>query len=409
MSPLLFLYSIGIRVYGLLVFLASLFDKKASDWIQGRKGQFSHIKEQKQSWGHAPIIIVHAASYGEHEMSKPIINQLKRQISNLKIVVSFYSPSGYNNVTFDDPNFYKIYLPLDTQSNQNTLIEILQPKAVIFIKYEFWFNLLRSLKTKNIPFYYTSLHINANSYLFKKITSPFLDLIRNARLIFAHNEDSKSILLTNNFNNVKVIGDTRVDKAIENKNSESPDLRIPKSNKKTILIGSLTEEDIDMVVDYINQQEEYNYVIAPHDIDDVSILNITSKLERNYELFTSNKESKILIINTLGDLKLLYRYADIVYVGGGFSKGPHNVIEPLVYGVKVFCGPNIKKFPMAITLVKSGLLHILDSQSQFDKSISKLKNNDTEDHKKRCDIFINKNRSRIELLVKDLQEVLNEN
>ena len=409
MSLLLFLYSIGIRAYGLLVFLASLFDKKASDWIQGRKGQFSHIKEQKISWGHAPIIIVHAASYGEYEMSKPIISQLKRQISNLKIVVSFYSPSGYNNVTFDDPDFYKIYLPLDTHLNQNTLIEILQPKAVIFIKYEFWFNLLRSLKTKKIPFYYTSLHINADSYLFKKIASPFLDLIRNARLIFAHNEDSKSILLTNKFNNVKVIGDTRIDKAIENKNSESPELKILNSSNKTILIGSLTEEDIDMVVDYINQHKEYNYVIAPHDIDDESLLNITGKLKRNYELFTTNKESNILIINTLGDLKFLYRYADIAYVGGGFSKGPHNVIEPLVYGVKVFCGPNIKKFPMAITLAKLGLLQIIDSQSQFDKSISKLENIDTDDHKKRCDIFINKNRSRIELLVKDLQEVLNEN
>jgi 3-deoxy-D-manno-octulosonic-acid transferase len=149
---MMFLYSIGIRIYGILIFISSIFNKKAALWIRGRRGQFSAIKSDIKNWGNAPIVIVHAASYGEYEMSKPIIEDLRSHIQNLKIIVSFFSPSGYTNVSFEDSNFMKIYLPLDTQQNQKKLIDIIKPKAVIFIKYDFWFNLLTVLKEKKVPY-----------------------------------------------------------------------------------------------------------------------------------------------------------------------------------------------------------------------------------------------------------------
>ncbi len=409
MSILLFTYSIGIRAYGLLVYIASFFHTKASLWSEGRRDQFSIIKNEIEKWHDAPIIMIHAASYGEYEMSKPIITQLKNAIPHVKIVVSFFSPSGYTNVTFKDSDYCKIYLPLDTLSNQRRLIEIIKPKAVIFIKYDFWFNLLQALVERKIPYYYTSLHLNESSYLFNWIAAPFLQLIRKSRIIFAHNQESEKILRSHSINNVKIIGDTRVDKALENKKLDFKAIEMVNPEKPVIIIGSLTSEDINMVTDYINHNEQYNYIIAPHDIDEVSIAQITNNLSRSYKFLTDNTACNIMIVNTLGDLKFLYRYADIAYVGGGFSKGPHNVIEPLVYGVKVFCGPNIEKFPMAITLNKFGLLDVMESRRKFGKTIEKLNLIDTEDHVKRCDNFIDNNWSRIELLTKDIQAVLDEN
>jgi 3-deoxy-D-manno-octulosonic-acid transferase len=403
---MMFLYSIGIRIYGILIFISSIFNKKAALWIRGRRGQFSAIKSDIKNWGNAPIVIVHAASYGEYEMSKPIIEDLRSHIQNLKIIVSFFSPSGYTNVSFEDSNFMKIYLPLDTQQNQKKLIDIIKPKAVIFIKYDFWFNLLTVLKEKKVPYYFTSLHLNQDSYLFRKIASPFLKHIRDSKIIFAHNNDSKEILELHNFNNVKVIGDTRIDKAIENKLENYPSIKISNPEKKLIIIGSLTDEDIEMVSSYINSHPEYNHIIAPHDIYSSFIQKITDQLNLPYAKYTENKESNILIINTLGDLKYLYRFADIAYVGGGFSKGPHNIIEPLVYGVKVFCGPNIKKFPMAVSLSKDKLLHVMESKHSFGETINILEAIDSKSYKSRSDRFISNNQSQLHLLTKDIQAVL---
>jgi 3-deoxy-D-manno-octulosonic-acid transferase len=230
--------------------------------------------------------------------------------------------------------------------------------------------------------------------------------IRDSKIIFAHNNDSKEILELHNFNNVKVIGDTRIDKAIENKLENYPSIKISNPEKKLIIIGSLTDEDIEMVSSYINSHPEYNHIIAPHDIYSSFIQKITDQLNLPYAKYTENKESNILIINTLGDLKYLYRFADIAYVGGGFSKGPHNIIEPLVYGVKVFCGPNIKKFPMAVSLSKDKLLHVMESKHSFGETINILEAIDSKSYKSRSDRFISNNQSQLHLLTKNIQAVL---
>jgi len=368
---MLFLYSIAIRLYGLFISLASIMHPKAKSWKQGRKSQLNRIQNKIREWKGSPVIIIHAASYGEYEMSKPIIEKLESVIQDLKVIVSFFSPSGYDNVKLEDAHQYKIYLPLDTIKNQEELINTINPLAVIFIKYEYWYNLLKVLIEKKIPYYYTSMNLNSDAYQFSTIGRPFKKLIAQSRLILALNEDSKRILNAHNIKNVKVMGDTRINKALENKKMETEELRFSNENP-VIIIGSLTPEDIKMVTDYINKNDQYNYIIAPHDIDERSIKSLTLHLQRPYKKYTDNKSSNILILNTLGDLNRIYRFGDIAYIGGGFSKGPHNLIEPLVYGLKVCCGSNIEKFPMAQYLSRESLIQVMDSQQDFDKTIAVL-------------------------------------
>lgn len=402
---MLFLYSICIGLYGLLINVASLFNSKAKAWKLGRKSQLVGIKNKLQQWKGYPIIIIHAASYGEYEMSKPIIKNLISEIQDVKIIVSFFSPSGYEHVNLQESNQYKIYLPLDIMSMQNQLIDIINPKAVIFIKYEYWYNLLRVLIKRKIPYYYSSMNLNPDAYQFSILGKSFIKLIAQSRLILALNEASKTTLKAHNIHNVKVMGDTRVDKALENKNMEISELRFLNKNP-VIIIGSLTPEDIDMITDYINKNDQFNYIIAPHDVDDYSIVAITKYLQRPFVKYTDSKPSNILILNTLGDLKKIYRYGHIAYIGGGFSRGPHNLIEPLVYGLKVCCGPNIKKFPMAQYLSEESLIQIIHSKKEFDKSITDLLHLNDTIHKQRCDTFIKENKSHMDLLTEDIALII---
>jgi 3-deoxy-D-manno-octulosonic-acid transferase len=399
---MLLLYSIGIRLYGLFISLASIIHPKAKSWKQGRKSQVNRIQNKIREWKNSPVIIVHAASYGEYEMAKPIIEKMQSLIQDLKIIVSFFSPSGYENVKLVKANQYKIYLPLDTIKHQEELINAINPLAVIFIKYEYWYNLLKVLIEKKIPYYYTSMNLNSDAYQFSIIGRPFKKLIAQSRLILALNEDSKRILNDQNINNVKVMGDTRINKALENKKMESEEIKFSNENP-VIIIGSLTPEDIKMVTDYINKNDQYNYIIAPHDIDELSIKKITQHLQGPYINYTDKKISNILILNTLGDLKKIYRFGDIAYIGGGFSKGPHNLIEPLVYGLKVCCGANIKKFPMAQYLSRESLVQLIHSQQDFDKTITDLLTIDEQLHQQKCETFIQANQSNIDLLTQDIE------
>jgi len=386
-------------------------------WTKGRMGQNSRIEKLVPNWHEGPRIMIHTASYGEYEMSIPIISELQKTIPELNCIISFYSPSGYENVTFSDSKFVKIYLPLDTISNQRKLIELIRPDAVIFIKYEFWYNLLRVLSGNNsksiaIPYYYTSINIPEDSYLWNPLAKSLLNLIKNGRL-WCHNETNMAFLKNRGIEKLELLGDTRIDKVIKNVSTHNHPILFDNTDNVKIIFGSLCPEDLDMAVDYINNNQEYNYAIAPHDVEESFVKEIRNRLKISSVLYsrmiTESDNHNLVIIDTLGDLKFLYKGFDIAYVGGGFSKGPHNLLEPLIYGTKIICGSNIIKFPLAQDLQKKGLLLVMNKQMELETYIDEAINTDENLFIQKKEAYIQDNKSRLPQLIKELKQLLNPN
>ncbi len=398
-----FIYSCLILLYGGFIRLATLFSPKARDWVKGRKKQITNLKPRINSLKGQRRIWLHAASYGEYEMAKPIVEELYKDKRNA-FIISFFSPSGFENTTFNDDRILKIYLPLDTFSNQKKIVDLLKPDKVVFIKYDFWFNLLRVLYLRNIPYYYTSLHLNANSYLFSFIMKPFIELLRKSKKIYCHNEESQQILIGQQFQNTTILGDTRIEQALRSKKGSSSELFWSTTAEKVIGFGSVIPSEYAAVQQVISDFPDYNFMIAPHDVDAKSIIILKKALAlpcHQYSSGTTSKE-RVCIIDTLGDLKYLYRYCDIVYVGAGFDKGPHNVLEPLVYEIPTICGPNIEKFPMARLLQKEGFLTVVSQLSELSTMIREGLYGDKQYFSEKIKSFFSQSNSKMDVLIEEL-------
>lgn len=406
---MLIFYTILIQILGIFIKLVSPFNQKAKLWLKGRRDQDIFIKSAIQKWTNNPIVWIHAASYGEFEMSRPIINGLLNSNKQYRFVVSFFSPSGYENIDLDKDIFLKIYLPLDLKKNHEVLLSLIKPKAIIFIKYEFWYNLLQILNRKKIPYFYTSLHLNQSSYLFKKPFSSLKRLLLKARKIYCHNPKSFEILSNNGFKNIEMFGDTRIEQSINNTIISKELIHWKNNTLKTIAFGSLTQKEEEDVIKLINQNEDFNYIVAPHDVDLGKMKDLRKKITSSVnflsELNQNKTSERVLIVDTYGDLKYLYRHADIAYIGAGFEKGPHNVLEPLVYNIPVFCGRNIHKFPMAQYLKSENLLMVLESQTEFGKIVEYVKTTDLTSFAKRSQLFFKKSRTKIDVLINEINSL----
>lgn len=371
------IYSFCISIYYLIIRLASGVNPKAKSFINGRTQSLQALKKAAPLWANKKVIWIHAASYGEYEMAKPIIKSLS-QHADIQIIISFYSSSGYDNTHFAEASIYKIYLPIDLLHKQVEIINLINPDKVVFIKYEFWYNLLRALHLKNIPYYFTSLHLNRDSYIFNILSRPLLNLIKKSKHIYCHNKASQVILKENNIHNTTVMGDSRISQVLENASIDKGQVLF-KHPKKTIILGSIIPDEYPMIKALLDAHPEYNYIIAPHDVDSDSIAQLQKLCPTSTTLYTSilcNPQPIItttptLIIDTIGDLRYLYRCADVAYVGAGFDKGPHNVLEPLVYGLPTITGSNIRKFPMAQFLAEKKLLLIQKSKNALPAMIEK--------------------------------------
>jgi len=358
---MLTLYTIGIFIYHTLIQCASLFGHgKAKSWVQGRKKTTS-IKMPTE-WADKNRILIHAASFGEYEMAKPIVSQLLEEPHN-RLYVSFFSPSGFENITFEDKRIIKLYLPIDRKSKLEGFLDRIQPTKVLFIKYEFWFNLLDLLNQRNIPYYFSSLHINPGSHLLK--VPRFKKLLHQATTLFCHNEGSIKILENEGFNNLKLFGDTRINKALENKETKRLGIKWVRDGK-TMIFGSLLGSETPLLEQVMNAYPDMNYIIAPHDVDKLSLTEITAKLKVPYtyytELMDQTCRDQVLVINT--------------YVGGGFGKGPHSIIEPLIYGTPTLIGSNLKQYPMARHLQEKGLLSVISKPDDIGAHIKDLLSED---------------------------------
>lgn len=381
------LHSVNL-LYNILVFKAQLilpilaiFNKKLQLFVEGRKQTFSKISELKGK----KIIWFHAASLGEFEQARPIIEEIKKEYLQYKILVTFFSPSGYE-IRKD----YKLadvvcYLPLDSKVNARKFIEIVNPKMAIFIKYEFWPNFLNELKKQEIPTILVSGILRKKQLFFKSYGGFMRKSLKAFHHFFVQDNASKKLLNSINYNNATVAGDTRFDrvsKILEQDNSLDF-INTFKENKYTVVAGSTWKEDEELLVNYINNHASENekFIIAPHNIKSDAIQVLKKSIQKKTVLY-SDKESKklseyqVFIIDTIGILTKIYAAANVAYVGGGLKTGLHNILEPATFGIPVVIGNKYNKFKEAVDLVKIGGCISIENQQEFTEAFNNLKNDE---------------------------------
>jgi len=355
------LYNIFVFFYFIAINIASLFNDKAKQWVDGRKDIFSRIINEELS--NKQIIWVHCASLGEFEQGRPIIEELRTAYPDYKIFLTFFSPSGYEVRKDYKLADYVYYLPIDTVKNAKRFIEIVNPKLVIFVKYEFWYNYIDVLYRRKIPLIFVSVIFRPSQHFFKPWGKWYANQLNKISYLFVQNEESAQLLDRINIHHAEVSGDTRFDRVVQLPKEEVsfPIIVDFKGNSKLLMAGSTWQPDEKILLELLNDSKaEFKLVIAPHLINKEHIEDILKRFEK-YNPIQYSKVStmdfdnnKVLIIDSIGMLSYLYRYANIAYIGGGFGVGIHNLLEASTYGIPVLYGPNHKRFREAIELQDNG-------------------------------------------------------
>ncbi len=414
---MLFLYTITVLFAGFLLKIIAFFSPKIKLFVDGRKMVFP-VLEQKIK----PIdktIWFHAASLGEYEQGLPVIEKIKEQFPSHKIVITFFSPSGYevrkNNTVAD----VTVYLPLDTKKNAQHFLKLVHPDLVFFIKYEYWPNYLYQLKKEGIRTYLISGILRKNQLFFKWYGGFFREALDTFTYFFVQNDSSKKLLLQLGKTNVAVSGDTRFDRVaaiLEKDNSldfieDFLSVRAQSRTTTTIVIGSSWPKDENILVDFINLNTfNIKFIIAPHNIKSEQILNLKNSITKKTVLF-SEKEGKsladfdVFIIDTIGILTKIYSYADIAYVGGGFGNpGVHNILEPATFGVPIVIGSNYSHFAEATALVNMNGCLSVSNQKELNEAFENLIQNEDIQHEKGhiCSTFVQMNKGATTIILKHI-------
>jgi 3-deoxy-D-manno-octulosonic-acid transferase len=370
-------------------------------FVEGRKSVFETLKNNIQEFD--KTIWFHAASLGEYEQGLPVIEKVKQKYPNHKIIITFFSPSGYeirkNNTVGD----VTVYLPLDTISNAKQFLKVVHPEMVFFIKYEFWPNYLKELRNQNIKTYLISGVFRKNQAFFKWYGGFYRKALKTFTYFFVQNETSKKLLQSIGFENVKISGDTRFDRVatILEKDNTLDFIEQFKNNQTTIVIGSSWPKDEELLVNFINQAaDDVKFIIAPHNIDKNQILNLKNQISKKTILFSEKDNDDVsnyavFIIDTIGILTKIYSYADIAYVGGGFGNpGVHNLLEPATFGIPIVIGPNYSHFAEAIALVGLEGCVSIKNQSELNDAFNLLLQNEEERLEKGhiCSTFVQMNK-----------------
>ena len=371
---MVFLYNLGIRLYILLVNVVSPFNVKAKLWLNGRKNWRQKVKSTIPEG--AETAWIHCSSLGEFEQGRPLIESLKTRFPNLKIVLTFFSPSGYEVRKNYSGADYIFYLPIDTNRNAKDFIELINPRMVIFVKYEFWYHYLRSLKKKNIPTYVVSAIFRENQAFFKWYGAWYRQFLLNFEYLFVQNKHSHDLLNRIGIGNVLVTGDTRFDRVARVATEAKTILFVEQfcNGEKVIVAGSTWPKDEELLIGYIKQNsQKAKLIIVPHEIDTSHIQSILQNLTVETVLYSHNQKvnpqnARVLIVDTIGLLSSIYRYGHIAYIGGGFGVGIHNTLEAATFGLPIIFGPNYHKFQEAkdlIALRAAFSINSLDELSNF--------------------------------------------
>lgn len=375
------LYNLGIFGYYLLVRVVSVRNEKARKWIEGRKDIFKRLRETIKPG--EPILWFHASSLGEFEQGRPVIESIRSHWPEYKILLTFFSPSGYElrkNYPYAD---YVFYLPLDTRKNAIEFIDIVRPAKVFFIKYEFWYNFLTQLKEEGIPTYIFSALFRPSQIFFKPWGKWYLKAIASYEHIFVQNRESFDILHQYGFKNVSISGDTRLDRVgqIADAAPRLEKLEFFCDGQKAIIAGSTWKEDEDLFIPYVNKSPAgLKFVIAPHEVTPQTLERICNALEKPYALYsTASQESlskvDILIADGYGYLNSIYRYGMLAYVGGGFNSGIHSILEPAVFGLPVLFGPDYHKFQEAFDMLSLGAACCINDSVELEAELENFRLN----------------------------------
>ncbi len=365
------MYDIGISLMAFFIRMVSSFHRKAKLMVNGHKKTFDILKQKIDP--QAKYVWFHAASLGEFEQARPLIETIKKEYPQYKILLTFFSPSGYEIRKDYEPADVVCYLPFDTKKNAKKLLDLANPHIAIFVKYEFWYNYIHESYRRKIPVYLISSIFRPEQRFFKKNKGKLGSMLQFYKHIFVQDEASQQLLAEHGIHNVSVTGDTRMDRVIEiQKQAKSLPIieEFTKNSKHVFIAGSSWPADEDIFIDYFNARDELKLIIAPHEIHESHLVEIERKLKRPNIRYSQIDEQDMenidsILIDSFGLLSSIYRYGNIAYIGGGFGAGIHNLPEAAVYGIPVIFGPNHQKFREAHGLLAEGGGFAIKSKEAF--------------------------------------------
>ena len=371
------MYNVAISIYAFFLRLITPFHKKVKLMVEGHVDTYEILKSKVDTT--SKYVWFHVASLGEYEQALPMIEIIRKEKPTYKILLTFFSPSGYevqkNNKLVD----IVCYLPFDTKRNVKRFLDLAQPDIAIFVKYEFWYNFIHELYKREIPVYLISAIFRPNQLFFKPWGNVFKKILHYYTQLFVQDKKSEQLLKEQGLKNVTVMGDTRMDRVIKIKD-DALDLPLVdkfttlRNNQSVLVAGSSWPEDESLLINYFNKHAYLKLIVAPHLINEEHLKQIESKLKRPFIRYSQAQVGDVnilnydcLIIDNFGLLSSIYRYGQIAYIGGGFGAGIHNLPEAAVYGIPVIFGPNHKKFLEAKELLKSGGGFTISDEPELNK------------------------------------------
>ncbi len=408
-----FFYELFIQLYRLGLQFAALFSSKAHKWVSGRKGLFQRMQDaaaqDEQRGEHRPLAWFHCASLGEFEQGRPVIEKFRETHPDWRILLTFFSPSGYE-VRKDYPVAdHVFYLPIDTGRNARHFLDIWQPRLVVFVKYEYWFNYMAALAKRGVPMRVISAIFRPNQYFFRFYGHWFLRQLKKIKHFFVQDEASKRLLNKNGIHQVTVSGDTRFDRVwrLSRAPEPVPGIAAFAGNSTVIIAGSTWPKDEAVLKPLVDQSlSDVKFIIAPHEVHEDRIKQIESSLgdaTMRYLSFDSeaSADAKVLVIDCIGLLSHIYQYGHISYIGGGFGQGIHNILEAAAFGMPVFFGPNYSKFAEARALIELGGAFSVKSGEELKLQVNRLldKPELLEKHAKTCKQYVEDGKGATDLII----------
>ncbi len=374
------IYSLALRLYALAIALASPFHKKARLMTKGQRDTFRILREKV--WREDTYVWFHAASLGEFEQGRPLMERLRCTRPEYKILLTFFSPSGYEVRKDYEGADVVCYLPFDTPGNVREFLRIVRPRMAFFIKYEFWSNYLHACRRNGIPVYSVSSIFRKDQVFFRWYGCGYGEVLRCVTHFFVQNESSRKLLAHEGIMNVTVTGDTRFDRVLDIRRQakELPLLKAFRQDAKVLVAGSSWKPDEDLIIPYFNEHPEMKLVLVPHVVDEKHLKEIEKKLCRPSLRYSQVTEDTVvradcLVVDCYGLLSSIYRYGEVAYVGGGFGAGIHNVPEAAVYGIPVLVGPNNRKFRETKDLLREGGCMEVTDAASFGRTMNRLFSN----------------------------------
>jgi len=400
-------YNIGIIGYASALQLVKRWNPKAKAFLIGRQQQ--KLKHRIES--NKVRIWFHAASVGEFEQARPVIESLDK--NQVEVVVSFFSPSGFEqfkNYRFAEEVYY---LPLDIGTAAKDFVRVVNPDVAVFVKYDFWLGYFEALIEKQIPTLLISSIFRDNHFLFSWMGKPGLNLLKKIQVVFVQDRASERRLLEHGFKNVKVSGDTRVDQVLRISKTSFQDVLLSEFSKNSdvLVAGSTWASDEKLLLKASLHHPELKFILAPHEIlprDIERIESLWGERALRYSKGKVTSETQVVIIDNIGMLSKIYRFGTIAYVGGGFGEGIHNVLEPFVYGIPVFFGPNNAKFREAQWLKNSGVGFEVSNSEELSTSVKNVLSNRAllAEIKKKSKELLNKEKGGAAMVSKEIEGLL---